>query len=102
MRRRSIIGMGAMALVAAAIGGCDSAAPPATTRVLLDRELPVSDFSTPQAFSLTDPQGGYRLVEISQGALDVQLDLRAGGERQRFDAQGTRAGPERGCLFAPA
>lgn len=82
------------------LAGCGGNAPGPRT-VLLDRELPVSTLDKPQAFSFNVPEGGYRFVEVSQDGLEVQLELRAGEERQLFDAPARRVGPERGCLFAP-
>jgi CHAT domain-containing protein len=91
----------AVGCVAATICGCGGDAPAPAPRVLLDREVPVSDLVTPKRFELSDANRGYRLVEISQDGADVQLELRAGAERQLFDAPGKRVAPERGCLFAP-
>jgi CHAT domain-containing protein/tetratricopeptide (TPR) repeat protein len=73
--------------------------PSAPPVVLLDRELPVSDLSVPQRFSVTDPEPGYRMVEIDQTNVDVQLTQFADGERQAFDAPARRDTPERGCAF---
>lgn len=86
--------------VSALLAGCGRHAP-AVRLVLLDREVPVSALEKPQSFTFTIPDGGYRFVEVSQDGIDVQLELRAGEERQLFDAPGRRIAPERGCLFAP-
>jgi CHAT domain-containing protein len=90
-----------LALTSAAICGCDGAAPVATRRVLVDRELAVSDVAA-ERFEFSAADSGYRLVEVSQDGADVQVELRAGDERLLFDAPARRAGPERACMFAPA
>jgi len=78
-------------------GGCERATPP--PRILLDRDLPVADLSVPQRFSISDPRPGYRLVEIDQTNVNVQLTQFADGQRQAFDAPARRDTPERGCAF---
>lgn len=86
-----------MALILAA-GGCKPVAPPAP-RVLLDLEFPVAELAVPKRLSITDPAPGYRLVEIDQSNVDVQLTQFVDGKRVAYDAPGRRATPERGCAF---
>jgi CHAT domain-containing protein len=83
--------------VLVAAGGCERAPPP--PRVLLDREVPVTELSAPKRFSVADPEPGYRLVEIDQTHVDVQLTQFADGKRAAFDAPARRDTPERGCTF---
>ena len=98
--RRGFTTWMALTIVAVVLAGCDTRAP-AVRRVLLDREVPVPELAAAK-FDFSTADRGYLLVEVSQEGTDVQVELRAGGQRLLFDAPGRRAGPERGCMFAPA
>jgi tetratricopeptide (TPR) repeat protein len=98
--RRGSMNWVALTIVAAVLAGCDTRAP-AVRRVLLDRQVPVPELAAAK-FGVSTAERGYLLVEVSQEGADVQIELRGGGQRLLFDAPGRRAGPERGCMFAPA
>lgn len=80
------------------VAGCKPAAAP-PVRVLLDLEFAVADLSVPKRFSIADPEPGYRLIEIDQTNVDVQLTQFVDGKRNAYDAPARRATPERGCAF---
>ncbi|HTU65241.1 MAG TPA: CHAT domain-containing tetratricopeptide repeat protein [Steroidobacteraceae bacterium] len=85
-------------LALAGISGCQPPPPPAP-RVLLDQELAVSELGAPKRLSVSDPTPGYRLIEIDQSAVDVQLTQFVDGQRHAYDAPARRATPERACAF---
>lgn len=85
----------ALGLVAS---GCKPALPPAP-RTLLDQEFAVAELGTPKRLSVVDARPGYRLVEIDQSHVDVQLTQIADGTSITVDAPARRATPERACAF---